>query len=58
VELALFRDGSLKTLGVTLDPALADHEITVNEDVAQSRREMRRDWLGGFDEDDEEEDED
>jgi len=54
IELALFRDGQLKTLGVTLDPALADHEITVNEDAAQSRSQMRRDWLGGLDEDDEE----
>ena len=54
IELALFRDGQLKTLGVTLEPALADHEITVNEDAAQSRRQMRRDWLGGLDEDDEE----
>ena len=53
VELALFRDGHLKTLGVTLDPALADHEIIVYEDAAQSRSQMRRDWLGGMDEGDE-----
>ena len=56
VELALFRDGALKTLSLTLDPVLADHEINVNEDAEERTRELRRDWLGGYDEDDEDED--
>jgi predicted metalloprotease with PDZ domain len=55
VELALFRDGKLKTLDVTLDPTLADHEITVNQDATPSSRQMRKEWLGGLDEGEDEE---
>ena len=57
VELALFRDGALKTLSLTLDPVLADHEINVDEDAEERARELRRDWLGGYDEDDEDSEE-
>ncbi len=58
VELAFFRDGTLKTLSLTLDPALADYEITVNEDATRRVNEQRREWLGGYNEDDEEDEED
>ena len=50
VELALFRDGALETLLLTLDPVLADHEIKIDENAEDHTRELRRDWLGGFDE--------
>ncbi len=50
VELALFRDGELKTLSLTLDPVLADHEINVDDVANEQARRLRRDWLGGFDE--------
>lgn len=50
VELALFRDGELKTLSLTLDPVLADHEINVDDVANERARRLRRDWLGGFDE--------
>ncbi len=52
VELAFFRDGELKTLDLTLDPILADHEINVDDIANERARRLRRDWLGGFDEDD------
>ena len=55
VELALFRDGKLKTLDVTLDPTLAAQEITVNQDATPSSRQMRKEWLGGLDEGEDEE---
>ncbi len=58
VELAFFRDGTLKSLTLTLDPALADYEITVNEDAARRVNEQRKEWLGGYDEEDEEDDDD
>ena len=50
VELVLFRDGALKTLPLTLDPILAEHEIKIDENAEDQVRELRRDWLGGFDE--------
>ena len=50
VELALFRDGALETLLLTLDPVLADHVIKIDENAEDHTRELRRDWLGGFDE--------
>ena len=53
VELVLFRDGALKTFSLTLDPILADHEIKIDENAEDQARELRRDWLGGFDERDE-----
>ena len=53
VELVLFRDGALKTLSLTLDPILADHEIKIDENADDQARELRRDWLGGSDEGDE-----
>jgi len=53
VELVLFRDGALKTLSLTLDSILADHEIKIDENAGDQARELRRDWLGGFDEGDE-----
>ena len=49
----LFRDGALKTLSLTLDPILADHEIKIDEIAEDQARELRRDWLGGFVEGDE-----
>ena len=52
VELALFRDGLLKTFYLRLDPILADHEIKNDENAEHQARELRRDWLGGFDEGD------
>ncbi len=54
VELTFFRDGVLKTLPVTLDPVLADHEINVNEEAATVAVESRTAWLGVADESDEE----
>ncbi|MCG8414600.1 MAG: PDZ domain-containing protein [Pseudomonadales bacterium] len=53
IELALFRDGALRTLSLTLDPVLADHEITVDDLGDERARRLRRAWLGGFDEDEE-----
>lgn len=53
VELALFRDGSLKTFSLRLDPILAGHEIKNDENAEHQARELRRDWLGGSDEGDE-----
>ena len=53
VELVLFRDGALKTLTLTFDPILANHEIDIDESAEVQARELRRDWLGGFDESDE-----
>lgn len=53
VELAFFRDGTLKSLTLTLDPVLADYEISVDEDAARRVNAQRREWLGGRDEDDE-----
>ena len=50
VELVLFRDGALKTLSLTLDPILADHEIKIDENAGDQALELRRGWLGGFDE--------
>ena len=52
VELALFRDGELKTLNLTLDPVLADHEISVDDVANETARRLRRAWLGGHDEED------
>lgn len=52
VELALFRDGELKTLSLTLDPVLADHEINVDDVANETARRLRRAWLGGHDEED------
>ena len=49
VELALFRDGALETLFLTLDPVSADHAIEIDENAGYRARELRRDWLGGFD---------
>ena len=57
VELALFRDGSLKTLAVDLDPVHASHEIEVNEEADENTARLRQDWLGGMKEEDEESDE-
>lgn len=54
VELTLFRDGVLRTLTVALGPVRADHEINVNEDTGQSLAESRSEWLGGYDEETEE----
>ncbi|MCY4264242.1 MAG: PDZ domain-containing protein [Gammaproteobacteria bacterium] len=51
VELALFRDGELKTLTLRLDPILADHEITVADVANEDALRLRRDWLGGIDKD-------
>ncbi len=53
VEIALFRDGALRTLPLTLDPVLADYEINVNEDADARTQELRNDWLGGFEEEEE-----
>ena len=53
VELVLFRDGALKTLSLTLDPILADHEVKIDENAEDQARELRRNWLGGFEEADE-----
>lgn len=50
VELTLFRDSVLKTLDVTLAPIRADHEITVKEEANANTKQLRKDWLGGFDE--------
>jgi len=50
VELTLFRDGFLKTLDVTLAPIRADHEIDVDENADEPTRLLRTDWLGGFEE--------
>lgn len=50
VELTLFRDGTLKTLEVTLAPVHAEHEITVDEEAAELSRELRSTWLGGAEE--------
>jgi len=55
VEIALFRDGALKTLPLTLDPVLAEHEINVIEGTEERTSELRRDWLGGHDEESEDE---
>ena len=49
VELALFRDSALETLFLTLDPVLADHAIGIDESAGDRARELRRNWLGGFD---------
>jgi len=54
VDLTLFRDGALKTLPVTLAPVRAEHEIAVNEDASRRIRNSRTDWLGGYEESDEE----
>ena len=53
VKLVLFRDGALKTLSLTLDPILADHEVKIDENAEDQARELRRNWLGGFEEADE-----
>ncbi|MFN2288121.1 MAG: PDZ domain-containing protein, partial [Chromatocurvus sp.] len=50
VDLTLFRDGTLKTLALTLSPILAEHEIEVTEDSSQHVRSLRSDWLGGVEE--------
>lgn len=56
IEIALFRDGALKTLPLTLDPVLADYEISVEEEADNQALKLRKDWLGGFEEGDDEED--
>lgn len=57
VEIALFRDGALRTLPLTLDPVLADYEINVNEDADARTQDLRKDWLGGFEEEQEQKEE-
>jgi predicted metalloprotease with PDZ domain len=56
VDLALFRDGRLRSLPVTLTRAVGDHEITRAEDVDEASAARRHAWLGGRDETEEEED--
>ncbi|GJM13091.1 MAG: peptidase M61 [Pseudohongiella sp.] len=55
VELTLFRDGKLEALTATLAPIQADHEIEVSEEADEPTSLMRKDWLGGFDEEADEE---
>ena len=50
VEIALFRDGRLMTFPLSLDPVLADHEITVVENAPDDTLRLRREWLGNPDE--------
>lgn len=50
VDLTLFRDGTLKTLKLILSPARADHEINADEEADEYTRQLRKDWLGGFEE--------
>jgi len=53
VEFSLFRDGQLKTVPVTLNPVRADHELEVDEDASEEARDIRADWLGGMEEEEE-----
>lgn len=55
VDLTLFRDGVLKTLDLTLSPVRADHEIDADEEAAATTEQRRKDWLGGHEEDKDEE---
>ncbi len=50
LALTLFRDSVLKTLNVTLDPVLAEHEIEVDEEADQRASQLRSGWLGGVEE--------
>jgi predicted metalloprotease with PDZ domain len=50
VELALFRDGSLRRVPVTLAPARADHRIEPVESTDPATEQRRRNWLGGHEE--------
>ncbi|MEE4301356.1 MAG: PDZ domain-containing protein [Pseudomonadales bacterium] len=47
VELALFRDGRLRTLSAQLGTALRDHEITPAEAEDPVAESLRSAWLGG-----------
>ncbi|WP_339867702.1 M61 family metallopeptidase [Pseudohongiella nitratireducens] len=53
VEFSLFRDGQLKTVPVTLNRVRADHELEVDEDASEEARDIRADWLGGMEEEEE-----
>ena len=55
VELVLFRDGTLKTLSVTVDPLLAKHALVADKEAGEEAVSMRLDWLGGVEDDTEEE---
>jgi predicted metalloprotease with PDZ domain len=50
VELALFRDGSLRRIPVTLAPARPPHRIEPVEDADAETLERRHNWLGGHEE--------
>lgn len=55
IDLTLFRDGVLKTLNLTLSPVRADHNIEAEEDADSSILQHRKDWLGGYEEEAEDE---
>ncbi|MDZ7825829.1 MAG: PDZ domain-containing protein [Gammaproteobacteria bacterium] len=50
VELALFRDGSLRRLPLILATARPDHRIEPVEAAEPEMLQRRRDWLGGHEE--------
>ncbi len=52
VELTLFRGGALRTLTLTLDPILADHELLVDEVASNEAFALRTGWLGDVEEED------
>lgn len=55
VEFTLFRDGMLRTLPVTLNPVHNDFQIEVDEDADEQTLDVRSDWLGVAEDDEEEE---
>lgn len=50
IELTVFRDSKLKTLILTLDPLLAAHKIEQDESADGRVLELRKAWLGGYEE--------
>ena len=52
VQLALFRAGALKTLDVTLDAILPEHQLESDEDANEATSARLSDWLGGLPEED------
>ncbi|MEE4383541.1 MAG: PDZ domain-containing protein [Pseudomonadales bacterium] len=57
VELALFRDGRLRTVEVELYAPLGPHELEVDEEASEDAVALRAAWLGPRAEEDEEEEE-
>jgi predicted metalloprotease with PDZ domain len=55
VELTFFRDGVLQSANLILSPVLADHQVEAEEDAGPEKLSLRLDWLGGFDEEEDEE---